>query len=81
MRHIDHMNNVIVNIIFKVKNIRKYSSILTDSRKYASSIQYKKDKHAFSDREVAKIETSTLIQTQPEFSETAYYVRTMQPRR
>lgn len=64
MRHIDHMNNVIVNIIFKVKvNIRKYSSILTDSRKYASSIQYKKDKHAFSDREVAKIETSTLIQT------------------
>lgn len=74
------MYNVIVNITFKVKNIRKYSSILTNLGKYTSSIQYKKGNMLLVIEKLLK-ETSTLIQTQPEFSETTYYVRTMQPRR
>lgn len=75
------MCNVIVyfNITCELKIIRKYSSILVEPDKCANII--KKDKHFFSNRENAKIETSILIQTQPEFSETAYYVRTMQLRR
>lgn len=58
---------------------KEYSSILRWIQINARATSDGKDKHAFSCREVAKIGTSILIQTRREFSESAYYARTMQP--